>query len=201
MSVRAHVTSVEAIELFRATLINYLSKARPALEEVGDDLGRTRQWLQYDQRLHWENLLRKRAKDLEQAQQALFGAKLSTLREASTAEAEAVHRAKRAHAEAEEKLRRIKRWGREFETLVDPQDRQLEKLRTVLFTDMVQAVQYLGQVVKTLDDYAGLAPPGAMPEPAPAAAGPATEGSLAPAPPELPAPAADAAPDSTGANP
>jgi hypothetical protein len=199
MSVRAHVTSVEAIELFRATLINYLSKARPALEEVGDDLGRTRQWLQYDQRLHWENLLRRRAKDLEQAQQALFGAKLSTLREASTAEMEAVHRARRACAEAEEKLRRIKRWGREFETQVDPQARQLEKLRTVLFNDMVQAVHYLGQVVKTLDDYAGVAPPGAMAEPAPTAAAPAGEGNPAPAQPE--APAADAAPHSTGANP
>ena len=201
MSVRAHVTSVEAIELFRATLINYLSKVRPALEEVGDDLGRTRQWLQYDQRLHWEQLLRKRAKDLEQAQQALFSSKLASLREPSTAEMEAVHRAKRAQAEAEEKLRRIKRWGHEFETQVDPQARQLEKLRTVLFTDMVQAVHYLGQVVKALDDYAGVAPPGAMAEPAPAAAGTAEAGGAASASSEAPTPGAEASPDSTGANP
>ena len=34
MPQRAHVTSLSAIEAFRANLIVYLSKARPTLEEV-----------------------------------------------------------------------------------------------------------------------------------------------------------------------
>ncbi len=42
MPERAHVTSVDALESFRANLIIYLSKARPTLEEVSADVQRMR---------------------------------------------------------------------------------------------------------------------------------------------------------------
>src|ERR1051326_5682638 len=48
MPERAQVTSVEAIEAFRASLILFLSKARPTLEEVSGDVLRTKLWLQHD---------------------------------------------------------------------------------------------------------------------------------------------------------
>ena len=90
MPQKAHVTSVDAIETFRATLINYVSKARPTLEEVSADVLRAKLWLQNDQRIHWEGQVRRRAKDLEEAQQALFSARLSNLREESTAASSSV---------------------------------------------------------------------------------------------------------------
>src|SRR5438046_9744601 len=74
MPQRAQVTSVEALEAFRASLIVYLSKARPTLEEVSADVLRTRLWLENEQRTHWENQVRRRHKELEQAQKALFSA-------------------------------------------------------------------------------------------------------------------------------
>ena len=76
----AHVTSTEAIAAFRASLIVYLSKARPVLEDACDEVSRTRQWLQFDRRPHWENQLRRRTRDLENAQQALYSARLANLR-------------------------------------------------------------------------------------------------------------------------
>jgi hypothetical protein len=81
ISHKANVTSVEALKAFRASLIIYVSKARPALEEVSADVQRMRSWLENDQRTHWENQLRRRLKVLEQAQQALFSAKIGNLRE------------------------------------------------------------------------------------------------------------------------
>ena len=42
---RAHVTSVDALESFRAHLIVYLSKARSTLEEVSADVQRMQGWL------------------------------------------------------------------------------------------------------------------------------------------------------------
>ena len=74
MPERAHVTSVEALEEFRATLIVYLTKARPTLEEVSGDVMRTRLWLENEQRVHWEAQVRRRTKELEEAQAALFQA-------------------------------------------------------------------------------------------------------------------------------
>ena len=68
MPERAHVTSVDALEAFRANLIVYLSKARPTLEEVSADVQRTRGWLEGEQRTYWESELRRRSQALQEAQ-------------------------------------------------------------------------------------------------------------------------------------
>ena len=159
MAQRAQVTSVEALEAFRATLIVYLSKARPTLEEVSADALRTRLWLENEQRTHWENEARRRHKELEQAQSALFSARLSNLRKETAAEVMAVHRARRSLDEAQTKLLVLKRWLREFDAQAQPLLKQMEKLHTVLANDMVKAVAYLAQAVNTLDAYAGMTPP------------------------------------------
>src|SRR5262245_4778394 len=114
----AHVTSVDAIEAFRANLINYVSKARPTLEEVSADVLRVKLWLQNEQRTHLEAQVRRRNKDLEAAQQALFSARIANLREESTAEQTAYHRARRALNESQDKLRVLKNWNREFDSRV-----------------------------------------------------------------------------------
>jgi len=166
---RAHVTSVEALESFRAHLIVYLSKARPTLDEVSSDVQRIQGWLENEQRAHWESELRRRSRALQEAQQALFSANLSNLRDASAEEQLAVQRAKRALEEADAKLRVLKQWSRVFGNRVDPLVKQMEKLHTVLANDMVQAVAFLTQAVQTLGAYAEVAPP--------PAAGPAPAGS------------------------
>ena len=161
MPQRAHITSVEALETFRSQLIVYVSKARPTLEEISAEVVRVRQWLQNEQRIHWESQVRRRAKELEQAQAALFSARLSNLREESSAEQLAYHRAKRAFEEAEAKLRVLKNWNREFDNRTDPLVKQTEKLHTVLANDMVQAVAYLTEAINTLAAYSEIAPPSA----------------------------------------
>lgn len=158
MTEKAHVGSVEALEAFRAVLILYVSKARPALEEVNSDVSRTRQWLQGDQRMHWEGLLRRRSKELEQAQAALSSARVSNLRDSSAAEQMAVARARRGVEEAEGKLKVLKQWNREFDSRVEPLVKQLEKLHTFLAHDLGKAAAYLAQAVQTLSAYADAAP-------------------------------------------
>ena len=168
MPQKAHITSVEALEMFRSQLIVYVSKARPTLEEVSAEVVRIRQWLENEQRVHWESQVRRRAKELEQAQAALFSARLSNLREETAAEQMAFHRAQRALEEAEGKLRTLKNWNREFENRSDPLVKQTEKLHTVLSNDMVQAVAYLTEAINTLAAYQEITP----------AAAPQTPGSV-----------------------
>ena len=154
----AHVTSTDAIESFRANLVVYLAKTRPLLEDACDEVIRTRQWLQQDRRMHWENQVRRRTRELDNANQALYSARLANLREVTTAEQTAVLRAKRALTEAEEKLRLVKRWTLEFDQRVGPLVKQLEQLRTMLSNDMPKAALHLAQVLKTLEAYANVAP-------------------------------------------
>lgn len=167
MPERAHLTSVEALESFRASLIVYLNKARPTLEEVSGDVLRTRLWLENDQRVHWENQIRRRSRLLEQAQQALFSAKLADPHHAPDAEQVAVRRARQALEEAESKLKCVKKWSRDFDSRIEPLEKQLDHLRNILATDMAQAVAHLAHLMKTLADYADVVPPslGASPGP------------------------------------
>jgi len=178
MADRAQVISSDALESFRTGIINYLAKTRPVLEDAIDDVFRTRQWLQHDRRVFWESQLRRRRKALEEAEQAVFSARIANLREVSSAENAAVLRAKRAVTEAEEKLRTIKRWTLEFDNRVEPLVKQLEGLRTILANNMPKAALHLGQLIKAVEAYANVSPASAaLPQSAsPASAETAAEG-------------------------
>lgn len=160
MAEKAQVTEVAAIDDFRSQLVIYMAKARPTLEEVSADVARLRSWLETDQRMALEGLMRRRTKELEQAQAALSSARMTVLRSESGAEQMAVQRSRRALEEVEGKLKRLKRWSREFDTQVEPLARQLEKLHTFLANDMVLAVAHLSRVVEMLWAYTDVAAPG-----------------------------------------
>jgi hypothetical protein len=166
MAIRSNVTSVDAIDSFRASLIVYISKARATLEEVSSDVGRTRTWVQYHQRVFWEEEVKKRKQRLEEAQEILLSSKMSKMRQVSASEQMAVAKAKRALEEADGKLRVIKKWDREIEGLTDPLIRQMEKVHGVLADDMVKAVAHLTQTLETLHAYLGAIAPGITEAPA-----------------------------------
>jgi len=159
MSQGARVTSVEALEAFRSTLIVYLSKARPTLEEVSADVMRLKLWLENDQRMYWEGQVKRRQKELERVQAELFSARIAILNQASSAQQLAYHRARRSHDEAESKLRMVKRWNKEYDSRSQPLLKQMEKLHSFLANDLVKAINHLGEAAQTLHDYAGLTPP------------------------------------------
>jgi hypothetical protein len=159
MAERAQVTSVEAIESFRASLILFLSKVRPVLEEVSDEVLRLQSWLQNDQRRHWESELRKRGLKLEEAKQELFNAALSRLQEATALQHMAVQRAQRAVRDAEEKLDTLKKWDRALEDRTAPLVKQVEEFHGFLITDMGRAVTKLVEIVKALEAYTKVAKP------------------------------------------
>lgn len=161
MAERSHVSSVEAIEAFRASVIIFLTKARPVVEEVSSEVVRTGLWLENDQRDHWGKEIRRLNRKLEEAQAELFTAKLDRMKEGSALAEMVVHRIKRELREAEDKLAITKKWSREIQNLTQPMLKEVEQLHTFFTTDMVRAIAYLGQVVKTLDAYAGIAAPGA----------------------------------------
>jgi hypothetical protein len=160
MPERANVTSVEAIEDFRAKLIVYRDKAARVLDEVSDDVTRARLWLESDRPVFWQNQIRQRTRELEQHQQELFSAQLSGLRDASYAQQAAVQKSRRAIRDAEDKVKLVKQWQRQFDHRVESPARQVEKLRHLLGHDLGLAVAWLTELTKTLAAYAELSPAG-----------------------------------------
>ena len=163
MAEQAKVTSVDAIEAFRSNLIVFLSKARPTLEEISSDVLRTRMWLENDQRDHWDREMKRRRRDLEQAQAELFSARLSKIQQASAAQHMAVHRAQGAVREAEEKQRLLKKWERELENRTEPMVKLVDQLHGFSNSEMHRAAEYLGNVVESLQAYAESRPRGVTP--------------------------------------
>jgi hypothetical protein len=155
---QAKVTSLEALEKFRSNLIVYLERAKRALDEVSEEVMRTRIWLQDERREHWQREIRRRAKKLEEKQQELFSAELANLREPSEAERHAVVQARRALNEAQERFEVVKKWNRQYASRVEPLAKEVDKLRDVIVSHMGKGVAYLTQTTKTLADYAGIAP-------------------------------------------
>ncbi len=127
MAEQAQITSFDALETFRTNLILFLNKAHARVDEVGDEIRRTRGWLQSDRRVHWEGEIRRRRRALDLAEQELV--------------------------EAEEKLLNVKRWIRGYESLIAPLSKKLESLRGVLDHDLPKAVAYLVQTQQNLAEY------------------------------------------------
>lgn len=154
---QANVSSIDALEAFRSNLIIFLTKARNALDEVNEDVKRTRHWLAHEQLGHWQAEIKRRNRKLDEAQAELFSAKLATFTSATTMQEAAVVRCRRAVHEAEEKLRALKHWIRNYDSRVDPLARKLESLRQYLGNDLPKAVAFLTQAQKTLESYAEVA--------------------------------------------
>lgn len=154
MATQAKVTSTEALEAFRASLIVCLNKLHQALDQVGDEVRRTRSWIQHEQRLHWEREVRARSRMLAQAEQELLSVRMIKLVENHSVQQFAVHKAKRVLEEAEQKLRKVKVWSRDFDSSVEPLARSLNTLREYLLQDMPKGIAYLLKAQKTLEDYA-----------------------------------------------
>ena len=154
MAEQAKVTSLDALESFRANLIIFMTTAHRCVDEAGDEVRKTRQWLQGEQRTHWEGEARKRKRVLDQAEADLYSARLSGLKDRTIVQENAVRKAKHALTEAEEKLRAVKKWNRDFDGCADPLVKRLEGLRYFLDHDMPKALAYLVQAQRTLEAYA-----------------------------------------------
>ena len=109
---------------------------------VVEQVSRTRLWLQSDQRMHWEGQIRRRRKLLDAARQELMSARLSGLRMTTTTQENNVRKCKAAVEEAEEKLRNVKRWSRDFDHLADPLVKRLESLRYHLDYELPKASRF-----------------------------------------------------------
>ena len=159
MRAQAQVTSVEAIEAFRAELVVYLAAMKPVIEEVANEVMHTRTWLQDDQRRRWQQELRVRGRRLEDARQELFNASVSRVGEATSFQQMAVQRAQRDVRAAEDKLAAIKKWGRDLDNKAAPLVKQMEQLHGFLTVEMMRAVAYLDQALAALDAYQNVAQP------------------------------------------
>lgn len=158
MADRAHILSSEALDRFRIALINYRERAAAALHEMGDEVRRTRNWVQQDRVPHWNQELHRRGRLLDDARQRLFSAELSALRDSAGEEKRQVLRWQEAVREAEEKWRLARKWDQNFDSAVGPLAKQVDNLRLMVDDELPRAIQALGLMIEALERYADVQP-------------------------------------------
>ena len=155
MGNQAKVTSTAVLDSFRSSLILFRGKARKSVDEVSEEVRRTRMWLQHDQKTHWEGEFRRRNKALQQAEQELTTARLNTHNEsAMMARQTAVNKIRRSIGEAEDKIRKLRGWNQNYDSRADPMAKRLDSLRQYLDTELPKAIGYLTNAQKILEEYA-----------------------------------------------
>ena len=165
MAEQAKVSSIDALETFRADLIQFVEKARVALEDAEAQVRRTRTWLDMDRTNHWSSQMKLRMKQLEQAEAEYYNARITRPTENHASHKMAVARAKRRVEEAEEKLRVIKHWRMHFDNRATPLLRQLDPAFFLVGRHLPKGIHTLGEAIKALQSYAEKGP---APKPAPA---------------------------------
>ncbi len=154
MSDQAKISSIDALEAFRGDLIQYIAKARVALEDMEGDVRRTQTWLDTDRTQHWSGQVKLWTKHLHQAEQELYSANLTSPQASNAFQKLAVLKARRKLEEAEEKLRVLKKWRQTFENRATPLLRQLDPMFHLVGQHLPQGVHSLGESIKALQDYA-----------------------------------------------
>jgi hypothetical protein len=176
MSDQVKVSSIDALEAFRADLIQYVEKARVALEDAEGEVRRTRTWLDVDRTNYWTRQLKQRSKELDQVEAEFYNAKITRPTESHAFHKMAVLKAKRRLEEAEAKILVLKKWRQTFDNRVTPMLRQLDPMFFLVGLHLPKAIHSLGESIKALQAYAEKGPT-AKPS-TPSAPEPSNEGGL-----------------------
>jgi len=120
MSDQVRISSIDALEAFRADLIHYVEKARVALEDAASQVRRTRSWRDVDRTGYWTGQCKQRTQLLEPDKAELYNVTLTRPRESHSFQKMAVLKARRKLDEAEEKLRRVAHWRHVYENCTTP---------------------------------------------------------------------------------
>ncbi len=165
MDQQARITDTDALENLRSALIVFQARAKRSVDEVIDEVRRTKRWLEQEKRDYWEAQIRVRTRKLDQAEAELFNAKLSEFKDSIAREKMIVAKMRALVAEAEEKLRAVKYWDRNYEGMVEPMSKGLMSLREFLDVDMPKGIWQVTGSIKALDAYTDVQMPATPPKP------------------------------------
>lgn len=160
---RIEVQSIDAVRDFRGQLLTFLERARLSLDECDTEVQRTRNWLQYDQLMHWRREVSRRQQQLADARSNLMGAKMFRGPEAEAEERRAVMRATRRLTAAEEALGRVKRWQKLFDSETREAVGRCRGLAIALEQEVPKAAAFLEGLLQSLEAYAESPAPVAAP--------------------------------------
>lgn len=161
MSQFARVTSLDALREFKAALGEFAEQAGLALSEATSDVQRTIWWLQNTQVAHWQREIKKRGEKVAQAKADLNRVQIQSndARPSAVIERKALAAAQRRFDEAEEKLRRVRKWHMVLERELMLFRAGCAQIAGAVAGDLPMAIGRMDKMISSLEAYVALAAP------------------------------------------
>lgn len=160
---RADVRSIDAIDRFRASLVEFIDGGRNALTEAECDIEKTIGWLERERSPHWARQIRKRQELVSRAKSELYRKQTQSSAKDSRPsvidEKRALRRAIERFEEAQRRKLATKRWIRSLQRELALYKGNVSSLSATLDRDLPHAVGLLKKMTENLDLYLALAPP------------------------------------------
>jgi hypothetical protein len=159
---QASVRSIDALREFRAALIEFAEDALGALGAADMEARRTVHWVTHEQRLYWQQELKRRKERLSQAHSELARKKLGASSGNTPRYTEQLEQQKKARASLEEAERRaelLRRWEPRLQQAVLEYKGRAGRLTDLIGGDLPRSLALLDRIIEALDAYAQVAPP------------------------------------------
>ena len=162
MNGAANVNSIQAIADVKAAVAVFADQANGALEEVDLEIRRVLDWVLNEQPPYWQRQIRECEERVTQAKVDLHrcrSMKVSKDHTPDCAEQKvALRKAELRLEEAQEKLKRVREWGRQLPTLIDEYLAQAQQLGSYVVDDLGRGTATLERMTQALEGYLSVAP-------------------------------------------
>lgn len=167
MGQSAKVTSVDALRDFREVLFKFCERVRDGLCATQMDSRRVVDRLLYELPSYWKQQVHERQEGVAQAQAEWHRVKLMRAQDYKVDEVgprKALERAKAELEEAEEKIEKVRHWGRVAQRAVEEYEGRARTLADLVEGDPPPSVVFLDRVIDSLEAYLKVAPPVGAPD-------------------------------------
>lgn len=163
MSEGAGITNLEAIERFRAALLEFIHDGANALGEADSEVDRIQIWLEREQKIHWQQEHRRRSEEVTRAKSALYRKQLTVSSKdrppSAVDEKKALQKAQARLEESETKLRRIKHWSVQLGQEAARYKAATSSLAAVFERDLPASADMLKRALAAIEQYLHTAAP------------------------------------------
>src|SRR5258705_4393486 len=162
MSNPARVESIEALKMFRRSIVKFIEAANVALGDAESEMQRRLNWLENEQDSYWQTQIRKRTEDVARARDAVRQKKIFKDFAGRTPSADQEEKALRIAIarleEADRKLAAVRRYAKKLPREIEVYKGTVQRFATTVQTDLPTAAGKLDAMIRKLEEYAALGP-------------------------------------------
>lgn len=162
MALPVDVRSVDVLRAIREAFILFTDDSKHALDSMESEVRRCIDWLTHDQRIYWQNEVKRRKEKVSEAKAELHRKQISNMHGQNAHDSEqreGVREAVRRLEEAEDKVENVHRWLPLVERAVMEYNGQARPFADMLEFDAKSAIDALDRMITALDEYMALTAP------------------------------------------